>query len=499
MLPSPGDLIRPGIPGALVGLLLALLLAWAHRVIAPRRPSFASCHYPPRGCHNLGASATSTGTFGLNDEFAPAAAPTTGPVRIKALLSHPIKSCAAVELAVAPGTGAGLAFDRAFCLAEQIPAQSRGNAAMDEGEKEADRQEEQTGAPGEKPRWAARTMRDGSYSKLTLIQPELWLPDPAAPDYDATLPEVRSGGVIVLRFPRPEEEDGGGGGMGQWLRHITTYLGLSSPLPDHLLCSVPLTPTPDGICPLPIARVRVWSSSVAAYDYGAGGLIAAPALAALARLLRARRPLSLFRMLPAHRRAVYACAPRHGEAGLAYQPHAAFADMYPLSVQNLASVRALADMIPPDDSGGSAGAGTGAGVRDQLTVRRFRPNIVVTGAPPFDEESWKLVTVAPEGANDDDKDDKDARSVDLHITSRIPRCRVPNVNPATGVRDARQPDVTLRTRRNIDAGDPGGCLGMHAVPAVEGAFPPLFLALHVFLLCLCFNVAVPCLVRLLID
>lgn len=45
------------------------------------------------------------------------------------------------------------------------------------------------------------------------------------------------------------------------------------------------------------------------------------------------------------------------------------------------------------------------------------------------------------------------------------RCRLPNVDPDTGVRHDSQPDKSLRTFRNVDEGAPkSGCLGMQLTP-----------------------------------
>lgn len=52
--------------------------------------------------------------------------------------------------------------------------------------------------------------------------------------------------------------------------------------------------------------------------------------------------------------------------------------------------------------------------------------------------------------------------------ARTVRCRLPNVNQDTGEKHMQEPDKTMRSYRNIDAGSPkNACLGMQLVPADE--------------------------------
>ncbi|EGX49952.1 hypothetical protein AOL_s00076g593 [Orbilia oligospora ATCC 24927] len=113
-----------------------------------------------------------------------------------------------------------------------------------------------------------------------------------------------------------------------------------------------------------------------------------------------------------------------------------FADFAPIHILGLASVREFNELVK--------------GEIPDLSVRRFRPNIIVGGSPSYDEDDWQTIKIGNE---------------DYHVMSRTPRCKVPNNDPETGERNRNEPDVTIRGQRNIDPGAPLlGCMGMHMVP-----------------------------------
>ncbi|KAF3910186.1 hypothetical protein ABW21_db0201195 [Orbilia brochopaga] len=113
-----------------------------------------------------------------------------------------------------------------------------------------------------------------------------------------------------------------------------------------------------------------------------------------------------------------------------------FADFAPIHILGLASVRAFNELVK--------------GEVPKLSALRFRPNVIVSGSPSFNEDTWKTIRIG---------------GSDYHVISRTPRCKVPNNDPDTGERNRNEPDVTLRARRNIDPGAPNlGCMGMHMVP-----------------------------------
>lgn len=129
-----------------------------------------------------------------------------------------------------------------------------------------------------------------------------------------------------------------------------------------------------------------------------------------------------------------------------------FADL--LSVQ-IASEASLKDLNERLASNPDADA-------EALTVERFRPNIVIRGNTPWEEDSWKKVRIV--------NDEKHA-STDLDIVSRCARCQVPNVNPDTAEKNAKEPWNSLMKFRRIDTGGVAKykpCFGMLAIPKGEG-------------------------------
>ncbi|HUJ39157.1 MAG TPA: MOSC N-terminal beta barrel domain-containing protein [Candidatus Acidoferrales bacterium] len=71
-----------------------------------------------------------------------------------------------------------------------------------------------------------------------------------------------------------------------------------------------------------------------------------------------------------------------------------------------------------------------------VEMRRFRPNLVVVGAEPFAEDTWRTIR---------------AGDLDLHLVKPCARCSIPAVDPDTGEM-GKEPTRTLATfrRRNSD-------------------------------------------------
>ena len=159
----------------------------------------------------------------------------------------------------------------------------------------------------------------------------------------------------------------------------------------------------------PRRRVVVWDEGGDAFDEGdaAAGRLSA-FLAAPCRLVR--------------------FAP-----GFSRREHAAFADDHPLLVVNAAS---LADL------------GRRAG-RD-FEAERFRPNIVVTGAPAWSEDGW--TTLARKG-------------LVLRAAKPCARCAITTVDPATGERGP-EPLKTLASFRRGADGDV--LFGVNCAPEAAG-------------------------------
>jgi MOSC domain len=180
-------------------------------------------------------------------------------------------------------------------------------------------------------------------------------------------------------------------------------------------------------------------------------------------------PFTLFRVSPSHYRTIYRNAPRKGDGDgqVPYQPITAFADSYPLHLQNIASVRDVAERV-----------------KDQLprfTSRRFRANILVAGPDkPYDEDGWKRIRVHPTPTSSSsssphlasptgEEDERRTDPIDFHTACHTIRCKLPNVDPDTAYRHEAEPDKTLRSFRRIDSGDRNkAALGLQLVPAKAG-------------------------------
>jgi uncharacterized protein YcbX len=175
-------------------------------------------------------------------------------------------------------------------------------------------------------------------------------------------------------------------------------------------------------------RVRVWDDVVKAYDMG--GLAAQWFTDFLGQ------PLRLARFDPEQQRL---SSPRWTGS---LQAENAFSDGFPLLVASTAS---LADLNSRLAARGAA----------PVTMQRFRPNIVLDGLEPFDEDHVdELVIDAGEGP------------VVLRLVKPCVRCSIPNVDPATGD-TAHEPGDTLAGFRADPRMQGGITFGMNAV-IVEG-------------------------------
>lgn len=115
-----------------------------------------------------------------------------------------------------------------------------------------------------------------------------------------------------------------------------------------------------------------------------------------------------------------------------------YTDGYPLLVTTAASLedlnRRLSAPIPMD---------------------RFRPNIVVEGAPPWGEDAWRRLRVGP---------------VELSLVKPCARCAVTTVDQQTGRKTGVEPLKTLASFRTMRApGINGAIFGQNGVPLGTGA------------------------------
>jgi uncharacterized protein len=128
-----------------------------------------------------------------------------------------------------------------------------------------------------------------------------------------------------------------------------------------------------------------------------------------------------------------------------------FADMLPVQVSSMASMAELNGRLRRQ---GEA----------EITIERFRPNIIVRGSEAWDEDGWKAVRISSADGDGDGK-----KALELDVACRCLRCQVPNVNPDTAEKHKKQPWDTLMSYRRIDKGmrfKPG--FGMLCVPRGEG-------------------------------
>jgi uncharacterized protein YcbX len=104
-----------------------------------------------------------------------------------------------------------------------------------------------------------------------------------------------------------------------------------------------------------------------------------------------------------------------------------FADGYPLLLANTASLADLNDRIAESGS-----------LEGPLPMTRFRPNIVISGAPAWIEDAWTGGRIR-------------IGAVEFRVPKRCDRCVVTTTDQETGVR-GREPLRTLARFRNVDQG-----------------------------------------------
>jgi uncharacterized protein len=115
--------------------------------------------------------------------------------------------------------------------------------------------------------------------------------------------------------------------------------------------------------------------------------------------------------------------------------HVSFADGFPMLI---ASTSSLADL---NARGASA-----------HIMRQFRPNIVVSGAQPWAEDTWRRIRIG---------------GVTLRITKPCARCVITTLDPTTGAQ--RSPEEPLRTLGSFHRAADGGIIfGQNAVAQTLG-------------------------------
>ncbi|KAL4726697.1 hypothetical protein ACLX1H_005585 [Fusarium chlamydosporum] len=288
----------------------------------------------------------------------PENSPNSGPIRVKAIFIHPIKSCAPIELDRGQLTKSGFYLDRFFAFAI-----------------EANRPESEGGMI-----W--RFISQRTKPLMSQIKTEVWVQQLENDERDTLAKEAR--GLDMGNLPS----------IAAALPKLKRFLNI----PDHQKLTL-LRLTPDNL-------VRT-EKNLAPLEH-----IGKPAV--------------------------------HG-----------YTDQQPVNINNLASVHAVSALLPKENQ--------------PLNALRFRANIWVTGAPAFDEDTWKRYRIVPKRGQ--------GVSPKLSVVCRTSRCTMPNVNPLTGKFDTdipdgdkkrgrAQPSSTLVEHRTVEDGNPRalGYLGMHCVP-----------------------------------
>ncbi|KAI1175369.1 MOSC domain-containing protein [Nemania sp. FL0916] len=357
----------------------------------------------------------------LANQFGSEHAPRDGrPATVQSLLIYPVKSCRAIELARSRVLPQGLEFDRLFTFAQ---LKSPFPLSLDTAAQASSQHQ-----------WEFVTQRQ--FPRLATVKVDLWLPDEMKLRKQSMA--LTKEAFLILRFPW--KEDG--------------WRGLLSVLLAKLSRGVAAEPEMEILLPVdfPSAAeikdkgytfedIKIWKEVVKALN------MSTELPRELMLYLGVSNKLGLFRIDPAQLREVYRCAPHIDEAG--YQPVTGFQDAYPLHLITLNSLQQFSEEVPKDDQ------------LQELDVRRFRANIILSGVPAYDEETWKRARFKPgkSGLHND---------AVFHVSCRTVRCKMPNVDPYTGDRHPREPDHSLRTLRDVDKGAPlNGCLGMQLTPLFE--------------------------------
>ncbi|KAK1252758.1 hypothetical protein MKX08_003945 [Trichoderma sp. CBMAI-0020] len=347
--------------------------------------------------------------------------------KIQSLLIYPVKSCQGIEVTNSKILAKGFEFDRLFTFARQ-----KASRAVTSGE-EAEQPK--------KPQWEILTLRQ--VPLLANVQVDLWLPD--ASKTSRQLGRV-GGRFIVIRFPW---KDAGLRGTIQWISAKLSR-GFSGIPEKEFMLSIDFPP-PGEIKArgYQYEDTRFFEGTVHALN------LRNEVPPELARYLGVNVPTTIFMIDPAQRREVFRNAPRKEDLG--YQPTADFQDVYPLNVLSLTSVRALESKVQKDD-----------GLKF-LDARRFRPNIIVSGLKEYDEDDWRRIEFSQPSQSATAPGSKSQ----FDVSGRAVRCKLPNVDPATGIRHKVEPDNSLRKYRAIDGGAPGkGCFGMQLCPIFSSTDKP---------------------------
>lgn len=396
-----------------IALVLLLSLVFAAIV---RNGNTSKTRRSLRHLRKLGLSSSSSN---MTDRYHPKYAipehtAANGPIRIKSIYIHPVKSCGPIELNRALLTKTGFMYDRCFAIAAETDG---------------------------KWRFISQRTKPG----MARIETELWLPHEGSDSSDVL---VKAGGCVVLRFRDPDVPD--------WSKWFETffYTGDFFATPEVAVV-VPLQP----VDKLKSKTFNIHRRDTNGLDLGQIPSIAA-ALPKLKRFLEIpeRQPFTLLRCTPESLlRTDLNLASLENIGSPAVH---GYTDQQPVNINSLSSVHAVSTLLPKENQ--------------PMNALRFRANIWVTGAPAYAEEAWKRYRILPKPGNTEPRADV---APALSVVCRTSRCTIPNVNPDTGKFDADipppekkkgkpQPSTTLVEYRMVETGNKAalGYLGMHCVP-----------------------------------
>ncbi|KAF2475693.1 uncharacterized protein BDR25DRAFT_253171 [Lindgomyces ingoldianus] len=370
---------------------------------------------PPPGCRKLGLQGKSNLSDQYSKKYSRGADPSPeNPWIVKALFIYPLKSCAGVELGESDVIRTGLKHDRQFTFGQYVTSLP----SLD-GKVESE--------------WNFITQR--TFPRLAKVETEVWIPDPEAPGHSPDAEYVKSEGCLVVRFPFSPDADFSLDGLKAYGRILAARLsGKSEPVIEF---RVPFNPPKDRIKKMGYRseKIKIWKDSPEAMNIGCE--VPEDVMAKLKYTLGVTNPLSLFRIDTSKYREVFKCAPKKKDVG--FQTIIGMADSYPMHILNLASIHHVSCQLPRGYS--------------PLNALRYRANVYVTGPPSFNEDDWARARIG---------------DCTYHISCRTTRCKLPNVDPETGLADRNEPGATMRKYRVIDKGSQSPCLGMQVTPLTEG-------------------------------
>ncbi|KAJ5325356.1 uncharacterized protein N7506_008458 [Penicillium brevicompactum] len=380
-----------------------------------------------RNLQNLG-SVSSNMEDQYNSEFdLPPGTAVDGPMQIKALYLHPVKSCGPIEVDRALLTKTGFMYDRCFALATENTEKDNAAAST----------------------W--RFISQRTKPLMSLVKTELWVP---RQEIDPTDKNVQSSGCLVMRFDDPDTPT--------WVTRLDAFCQTWNPF---------ATPEVSFVVPL---HIESYLTDKTKTDLKAFGIHSRNAMGldfgGIPSVAAALPKLKRFLEIPEGQRlTLFKCTPDtlvRTDKNLAPLAHIGspavhgYTDQQPININSLTSVHAVSALLPAENQ--------------PMNALRFRANIWITNAPAFEEETWKRYRILPKSGV---TLPRAAVAPTLSVVCRTSRCTMPNVNPDKGVFDTDiplpgkkrgkpQPSTTLVEHRTIETGNKSalGYLGMHCVP-----------------------------------